>query len=366
MATYKITTLGKILDGHDAAGCRSAIADMLKLSEDSPQLQAIFSGRELTLKKGLSQEQAEKYCSALAATGLECQSEAEDTVAAEPSLASAPSAAVPSSIPPPAATTQASENDFNPYQQPQAELQVEQSSGEFDLVDPKKLAAGSGWDWIVEGFSYLRANPGLWIGTVLVFWVLLIVVSMIPFVSIIANLFMPVFSGGFMFMAYKQFKEEDIEFGDMFAGFKNKLGTLVGVGALYLVGTILVVIIGAVLMFVMVGASAFGDMSGAEPSFDPLMMLLVMLVFMLLFIPLMMAYWFAPALVMLNDVGAVDAMRMSFRGCLRNMIPFLIYGLIGTVISIIAALPLFLGFLVWSPVIIASMFASYRQIYTES
>jgi hypothetical protein len=40
-----------------------------------------------------------------------------------------------------------------------------------------------------------------------------------------------------------------------------------------------------------------------------------------------MAYWFAPALVMLEDMTATEAMQASFRGCWMNIMPFLIYGL---------------------------------------
>ena len=39
-----------------------------------------------------------------------------------------------------------------------------------------------------------------------------------------------------------------------------------------------------------------------------------------------MAFWFAPALVVLRGAAPVAAIKQSFAGCLRNLVPFLIYG----------------------------------------
>ena len=44
-------------------------------------------------------------------------------------------------------------------------------------------------------------------------------------------------------------------------------------------------------------------------------------------VPLLMAYWFAPALVVLRNDEPVAAMKTSFRACLANMLPMLVYGI---------------------------------------
>ena len=45
--------------------------------------------------------------------------------------------------------------------------------------------------------------------------------------------------------------------------------------------------------------------------------------------------------------------------------PFLVYGLIGLVFSIVASTPAGLGWLVLGPVLVGSLYASYRNIYLE-
>jgi uncharacterized membrane protein len=50
-----------------------------------------------------------------------------------------------------------------------------------------------------------------------------------------------------------------------------------------------------------------------------------------------MANWFAPALIVLREARPLEAMLVSLRACLRNWVPFLVYGVIGIVIMLAAA-----------------------------
>src|SRR5437016_14646188 len=79
-----------------------------------------------------------------------------------------------------------------------------------------------------------------------------------------------------------------------------------------------------------------------------LSILLAWLIALALMVPVFMAVWFAPALVVFNELGALDALKASFLGCLKNIVPFLIYGLILFGFTILATIPVFLGWLVRS------------------
>jgi uncharacterized membrane protein len=82
-----------------------------------------------------------------------------------------------------------------------------------------------------------------------------------------------------------------------------------------------------------------------------------------LLLPVVMAIWFAPPLVVFHDKSAVEAMQESFTGCLRNIVPFLLYGLVMLVLGVLAAIPFGLGWLVLGPVLAASLYTSYKDIY---
>ncbi|HEX3063529.1 MAG TPA: BPSS1780 family membrane protein, partial [Usitatibacter sp.] len=76
-----------------------------------------------------------------------------------------------------------------------------------------------------------------------------------------------------------------------------------------------------------------------------------------------MAYWFAPALVVLHGMEPIAALRESFVACLRNILPSLVYGVLMLLLSIGVALTLGLGLLVWVPLFFTSTYAAYRDIF---
>jgi uncharacterized membrane protein len=80
-------------------------------------------------------------------------------------------------------------------------------------------------------------------------------------------------------------------------------------------------------------------------------------------VPIYMALWFAPALVVLRETPPIEALKQSFRGCLHNIVPFLVYGVVVTVLSIIAVIPFGLGLLVLMPVIMASVYVAFCDIF---
>jgi uncharacterized membrane protein len=127
----------------------------------------------------------------------------------------------------------------------------------------------------------------------------------------------------------------------VFDGFSARAGQLALVAVFYLVG-ILAVMLLAVLILVgggVVSGAGLEALSANDPeafaaAVAPMAIVLLVLVVMALMIPLIMAYWFAPALVMLEDMTAWEAMQASFHGCWKNIVPFLLYGLVLLVILI--------------------------------
>jgi uncharacterized membrane protein len=77
----------------------------------------------------------------------------------------------------------------------------------------------------------------------------------------------------------------------------------------------------------------------------------------------MMAVWLAPALIAIHDTPVITAMKLSFFGCLKNVLPFLIYGILAMILFIIGALPLGLGLLIVMPMFFGSIYAAYKDIY---
>jgi uncharacterized membrane protein len=80
-------------------------------------------------------------------------------------------------------------------------------------------------------------------------------------------------------------------------------------------------------------------------------------------VPLYMALWFSPCLVVFHEAAPMQALAQSFSACLKNVVPFLVYGVVVLVFAFLAAIPLGLGYLILFPVLIASVYTAYRDIF---
>jgi uncharacterized membrane protein len=259
----------------------------------------------------------------------------------------------------------------DPYAAPKATVadSVHHKGPEDYVPGGQQLPASAGWDWFAEGWRLVMLQPGMWIALIVVFGLLFIVSSLVPFAGSIATmLFSPVIGAGIMIGCRTVDEGGELEMAHLFAGFKEKTGPLVAVGALYLAGCVallLVIFLVALMAGVGVGALVSGGVDKNLNAGIALGIVLMVLVVVALSIPLMMAIWFAAPLVVFHDLAPTEAMKASFTGCLKNMLPFLIYGLVGLVLAIPATLLLMLGWLALGPVIAASIYASYRDIYTR-
>jgi len=234
------------------------------------------------------------------------------------------------------------------------------------VMGGRAVDAGRGWTWIADGFGLFKKAPGMWIALVIVLFVILLVLAFIPLLGAVATfLLMPLFLGGLMLGCRALQGGGELEVGHLFAGFKEHTGNLIVLGALAIGGWVIVML----PMIAIVGAGAiFGMMRGDAAGVAAMggSMVLAWLVAMALSIPIYMALWFAPALVVLRGLAPVAAVKESFFGCLKNMVPFLIYGIVLLVPSIFATIPFLLGWLVLGPVAVASIYVAYRDIYGDA
>lgn len=236
------------------------------------------------------------------------------------------------------------------------------------VVPGNGLPAGAGLDWIGGGWKLFVRAPLMWIVSLVLMFVIAIVLAFIPFIGSLAfQLLQAVFAGGFMAACRNLERGGDFELEHLFAGFKVRFVPLLIVGLIFTIASFILIL----LFFLVAGLSllpAFlsgdADVMTAALAGSLVAMMLGSLVMMGLFVPVIAAYWFAPALVMMHDMAPVDAMKASFFGCFRNFVPFLIYGLVMFVAAIVAVLPFGLGMLVWVPVAIGSTYVAYRQIFT--
>ncbi len=257
-------------------------------------------------------------------------------------------------------------SELNPYTPLQSSTAgtAAARTGDF-IAGGRAVDAGSGWEWIASGFALFKKQPGIWILMVIVVLLCSILLGLVPLIGGLANmLLLQVFAGGIMLGCRALASGESFEVGYVFAGFKQNTSDLVVLGLLSLVAWVIILIPALLIM----GGGSFlailrGGADVASLAAVGLTFALAMLVVLALSVPLYMALWFAPALIVFHELKPVEAMKTSFFACLKNIIPFLLYSAILLVLGFVAAIPFGLGFLVLVPVVAASIYTAYRDIF---
>jgi ribosomal protein L32 len=397
--TCKVIFSGELQQGFEPEKIIDAFSEKFSVSRIKAE-KVIKSGKDVVLKGGLNHERAEKYKKVLEKLGMVVRIEGKAPevagfgLALEPAeggedettmvMETAPQAGVIEKCPKCGSTHMANgscldcgvvaekflaiqsrkkdeedEEEWhaepdNPYNAPEADL-YEPMEGE--ITGPKGVPTGHGWAWLVKGWWHFKQNPIAWMGGIVIWFLIAIVVSLIPMIGgILLNLFTPVIAAGFIIGCRTQDEGDDFTIGHIFAGFSNNMGQLVLVGLIYFGAVFLMTIVMMVGLFGMIGMQS---MTGENPEMMMAALLspgflIALLLGFLFMIPLMMAYMFAPALVTLDDMKAFAAMKMSFVGCLKNLLPFTVYGLLALVL-------LFIVF----PLLTASLYSAYRDIYFD-
>jgi len=239
---------------------------------------------------------------------------------------------------------------------------------------PRRLPAGEGAAWWGESWRIFKAAPGPWIGIFVIFVVLSCVLIFIPVVGGLAHsVLTPVFVGGVMLGCHALARGEPLRIGHLFAGFEGgRFGPLCILGLVWIAFAVVIAIVMVVVVFLMLGATglvALMDFGGTSPlDYAALTgagaaMLVVALIALILALLVAMAYWFAPALVVLNGEPPLAALRKSFAASWTNVGAFLLYGLIYIGLAIVASIPFGLGWLVFGPMIAGSCYAGWRTIF---
>lgn len=310
--------------------------------------------------RGVAAPSATPAPEARAAAGLAlAEPEGTPPLIKPPAPAPAASAASPTAV-----LAKAAGNTANPYAPPAAPVSDPAQEADESAFIPagRAVPAGRGGSWFAQGWGMFKASPLIWIVNFLVFMLVLIAIELVPLIGgIVGALLTPVLGAGVMIGAHAVQHGEPLEVGHLFAGFRDRTGPLILVGVLYTIGTAVIVL----AIMLLAGVSLLGAIAGGGKAAMGLGMSLAILLGVAISIPLMMAYWLALALVALNGYTAIDAIKTSFLACLKNILPFLVYVLVGLVLAVIATIPALLGWFVLAPVGMASIYASYRDIFYD-
>lgn len=227
----------------------------------------------------------------------------------------------------------------------------------------------AGMDWLKQGWQLMKPWIILWMGMTAAAFLALFGVGMLPKVGgILVEFLSPFMVAGFMSASRAAERGEAVTFMHLGAGFdKSRVQALLLVGALYagaglLIGLVMQQIGGHSLQDLMRIAQ---DPNALSPEAARLALdrsLPAVLVGLVLYAPLLMATWFAPALILFKGFSPLNALWWSLWTCFANWRPVLHYSLVMGLIGALAMLiPFGLGLLLFLPWAMTSTYIAYTQ-----
>lgn len=230
---------------------------------------------------------------------------------------------------------------------------------------PVTVVAARGGAWIGGGFGLFKQAPGAWASAWLVWMLVQVLLGLVPFGGVASALLMPVFAGGMLAGCDASYRGGHFRFGTLFHCFSDgHLADLVVIGLLGLVAQILIVVVVVILGAAPVIADVMqGGLASAH--IDPLAILVAIVVGLILVVPVFMALWFAPVLIVVRGDSPVAALKSSLSACWRNPAALTVYGLLALLMLVVAIIPLGLGLLIAGPTLTASVYMAQRDVYPQ-
>jgi hypothetical protein len=232
----------------------------------------------------------------------------------------------------------------------------------------RDVPAAHGWLWVKQGFALFRKAPLMW-WVVLGLWFLayLILRGVLGFFGeIVFALVYPALSAGLMRGCRALEAGDDLQPAHIVAGFRSNFRELITLGLITLAAGLLIGWLVSLVFPPDPENLKLLESPGAD--LRPVLpwLLQTMAVQLLASLPILMAMWFAPALLAFQNMSAAHAVRWSFYACIANIGAFIFYGVISLGLFLLATIPLGLGLILLIPTLAASTYSSYRDIFVEA
>lgn len=240
----------------------------------------------------------------------------------------------------------------------------------FNSVEPIRCGY-----WLKEGLRMFMAYPRPWALMAIVSFCMLFVAGAmfgpIPiFGPMLAPVLLVLLVAGMLYAAQTQAQGQAPRFGMLWEGARTHLGNLVLLGVFFSLPLILISLLSLLVMGggLMFGAilSLFGStMHGWMTAMGTVLgaVFTTGIAFLVVWSAMLLALWFAPALIMYGDANPLEALKLSWRASMHNLGAMVLLFVVLYVLGAIAMFPAGLGMIVLIPVIVGSLHAAYRDIF---
>jgi len=189
--------------------------------------------------------------------------------------------------------------------------------------------AAHGTQWLARSYAMFRKARMHWVLLLFVYYGVLVVADLVPLIGgFAAPILKPVFAVGFLAAAWTQERGGMPGVTLLFRGFRANLVALVILGVVFVVGITAAIAATALVdggkLFALLANPMPQDLEGdaaalrVQETLGDTRVQLGMLVGVLCGVPVLLALWWAPALVVFQDASAPKALATSLRAALAN------------------------------------------------
>lgn len=192
------------------------------------------------------------------------------------------------------------------------------------MAEVKVVPAAHGWLWVLHGFALLRAYPAFWMLLLLFYWVALVLIGSVPFIGVVALILtVPGLAAGFMVACDAVQKKSPPMPAHLITPFLRDRRAQIILGIIYL--TAMLALMGISRL---IGGEVLMHLDTPDmPKGMAMELRAGGLAALICYTPVMLAFWFAPALCYWNKLSPAKALFFSFFASLRNSGAFFVYGL---------------------------------------
>ncbi len=261
------------------------------------------------------------------------------------------------------------------------------ATGSYDVVHAPRLMAGDrGASWVVEGWDLFQQAKVSWLLVALTSVIWLLLLEHYPLLKILDNVFAFAISAGLMLACHANYQRRPFNPAILLTGFSRlHLGRLLGANLVLIgfslllsglvLGDLLWLIAGNQQLQMLVARMAaqaditnpdfLATLAELDQAVSVIGLLLRLTLILLLLLPVFAAAWFAPALIVLGNCDIKTALLYSLQATMKNVLSFLIYGVLLLILALLALLPYHIGYLLLIPVYQLSVYLSYRDIFVN-
>jgi hypothetical protein len=219
-------------------------------------------------------------------------------------------------------------------------------------MEAKSVEPNAVQSWVVRGWQLFVKNPGMWIFLTFIGLVVDVILALFPLRllgSLALAVITPALFSGLLYGAAELDNGRSLNVEDLFRGLTDpvKRMPLLKLGVVTVVAAIPGLI--GLLMF---KGGMFLTLIGS-------------LIVAALSVAVVVALIYACPLVMFAGMDPVEAVRNSIDTCRKNLVPMAVFGGMFLFAAVVAAIPLWLGFLVLLPVTVCAVYASYKDLYSQ-